>query len=250
MTHFEIIAKAFRHNTGRKFLDSGDHYGRHYEKPPIDLSDPIATLDVWRNDVSGSMETAAYLNAQCNVDREIQDRFDEWAALEENSEMSWFEAGETFATEVLGLTQFARNNTYNTENDLTQNYVWEVYGEEDGSRGDWLYNDDALMVVYAHTGCDVRGGYAYPLFLRSTTDYAIPVDMCVEYRILEARRDGEVIEDHGLDERWSNGYSSNPSYQLSNDIERVFKFTQTPTTVVVKLRSGEVALIYVSEPSW
>lgn len=248
MTNFEIIAKAFRHNTGKSFLDSGDHYGRHYEKPPIDPSDPIATLDVWGNDVCGSMETAAYLNARCNVDREIQDRFDEWVALEENSEMNWFEAGETFATEVLGLTQFAQDNTYNSENDLTQNYVWEVYGEE-GDKDDWLYNDDALMVVYAHTGCDVRGGYAYPLFLRSTTDYAIPVDMCVEYRILEARRDGEVIEDHGLDERWSNGYSSNPSYQLSNDIERVFKFTQTPTTVVVKLRSGEVALIYVSEPS-
>jgi hypothetical protein len=178
------------------------------------------------------------------VDFDLQKQFDEWVALEENSDLNWFEAGEKFATEVLSLTQLARDNTYNGENDLSQTYVWEVYSESDN--GDWIYNDDALMVVYAHTGCDVRGGYAYPLFLRCQGDYSIPMDLVAEFFITDARLNGEDLEDEAcrsLDEQWQCGYSSNPAYHMSKDIERVFSFTKTVNTVVVKLTSGEIVKI-------
>jgi hypothetical protein len=243
-TNFETIAKAFRHNTGASFLDSGSAYGRHHEKPPIAEKSPLVTIDIWRNEVNGCIETAHFLSETCEVDVDLQKQFEEWAGLEENSDLSWFEAGEKFATEVLGLTQEARDNTYNGENDLSQNYVWEVY--TDGESSDWIYADNALMLCYAHTGCDVRGGYAYPLFLRSCGEYAIPMDLSVEHYICEARLNGEVLEDNDcrdLDQQWQCGYSSNPSYQLSNDIERVFGFTKTNDTVVIKLKSGEIAKI-------
>lgn len=238
------IAKAFRHNTGKSFLDSGDHYGRHYEKPPITDETPLVSIDIWGTDVSATIDTARFLAETCEVDTELQNQFDKWVELEENSELNWFEAGETFATEVLGLTQLARDNTYNGENDLSQTYVWEVYADEDD--GDWIYNDDALMVVYAHTGCDVRGGYAYPLFLRCQGDYAIPMDLVAEFFITDARLNGEDLEDEAcrsLDEQWQCGYTSNPAYHMSKDIERVFEFTKTVNTVVVKLTSGEIVRI-------
>jgi hypothetical protein len=137
----------------------------------------------------------------------------------------------------------ARDNTYNGESDLSQCYVWEVYGE---NIADWVYDDDALMVVYAHTGCDVRGGYAYPLFLRCQGDYSIPMDLVAEFFIVDGRRDGEELdrdECQQLDEEWQCGYSSNPSYHMSKNIERVFGFTKTTNTVVVKLESGEIVKI-------
>lgn len=246
--NFETIAKAFRYNSGRSFLDSGDYYGRHHEKPPIAEERPMVTIDTWRNDeVNPTIEVAHFLAETCEVDFEIQYQFEEWAAQEENSELSWFEAGEKFATEVLGLNQYARDNTYNSENDLSQDYVWELYAEDD--KGDWIYSDDALYVVYAHTGCDVRGGYAYPLFLRCQGDYSIPVDLVAEFYISEGRLNGEELSDEecrSLDEEWQCGYSSNPSYQLSKSIERIFGFTKTVDSVVVKLKSGEIVKIHAS----
>lgn len=241
----ETIAKAFRHNTGKSFLDSGDFYGRHYEKPPITEETPMVSIETWGNsEISATIETASFLAETCEVDFKIQKQFEEWAAREENSELSWFEAGETFATEILGLKQLARDNTYNGENDLSQTYVWEVYGQDDD--GDWIYADDALMVVYAHTGCDVRGGYAYPLFLRHLGDYSIPVDLVAEFGILAGRRDGVELsrdECQELDEEWQCGYSSHPSYHMSKQIVRIFDFTKTVNTVVAKLKSGEIVKI-------
>jgi hypothetical protein len=247
MTTFETIAKAFRYNSGKSLYDSGDHYGRHYEKPPIDEKAPMVTIDIWRDEVNARIESALFLAETCEVDADLQKQFEEWAALEENSDLSWFEAGEQFATEVLGLTQKARDNTYNGENDLSQDYVWEVYSDNDNR--DWIYDEDALLVIYAHTGCDVRAGYSPPIFLRHQGDYTLPVDIVAEWYISKARLNGEELTDnecHQLDEQWQCGYSSNPSYQLSKDIERVFGFTKTDDSVVVKLESGEIIKIHAS----
>ncbi len=245
---FEAIAKAFRHNTGASMLDSGGAYGRHHEKPPIVEETPMVTINTWRNEISATIETAHFLSEACEVDFELQAQFDEWVALEENSDLSWFEAGQRFCEDVLGLHKQARDNTYNGENDLSQDYVWEVYTEEI-SPSDWIYADNALMVVYAHTGCDIRGGYAYPLFLRHQGDYAVPFDLTAEFYIIEGRLNGEEIDEEelrALDEQWQNGYTSNPTYQMSKDIERVFGFTKTPNSVVAKLESGEIVKIYAS----
>lgn len=243
----ETIAKAFRHNSGKSLLDSGDYYGRHYDKPPISEEQPLVRIDVYGNEPTATIETALFLAETCEVDFDIQEQFEAWAALEENSELSWFKAGKTFATEVLGLTQLARDNTYNNENDLSQNYVWEVYAADD--QGDWIYQDDALMVAYAHTGCDVRGGYAYPLFLRCQSDYSFPHDLTVEWRISEGTLNTKELsqeECQELDEKWLIGYTSNPTYQFSKDIEKVIEDSATIDSVAVKLKSGEIVKVYAS----
>jgi hypothetical protein len=99
----EKIAKAFRFNTGKSFLDSGDHYGRHYDKPPISEEQPLVRIDVYSNDVSVTIETALFLAETCEVDFDIQEQFEAWAALEENSELSWFEAGGNLCNRCVGI---------------------------------------------------------------------------------------------------------------------------------------------------
>jgi hypothetical protein len=246
---FETIAKAFRHNTGASFLDSGSAYGRHHEKPPISNNDPAISIYCYTNEVMPTIEVAHFLAEQTEVDFDIQSQFDEWVTRDENSELSWFEAGEQFATEVLGLTQRARDNTYNGENDLSQDYVWEIYSNNENN--DWIYDDDALLVIYAHTGCDVRGGYAYPLFLRSTTDYSIPVDLTAQFFAAEGRLNGVNLEQdelRELDEQWQCGYSSCPSYEFNKNVDRIFTFTKTTDSVVVKIKSGEIVKVVASLP--
>lgn len=243
---FDVFAKACRYNSGKHFLDSGDAYGRHWQKPAIQRKDSAAVIDVWRDEITGTIETAHFLAEHLDVDADTQAQFDEWS---EGQEGSWFELAEQFATEVLGLVQRARDNVYNTENDLTQVYIWEVYTPEDDGR-DWIYDDNALTVIFVHTGCDVRGGYSAPIFCRPRGEYSVPVDVCAQFYAVEARdEDGSEIEDpRALDEKWRCGYASYPASQLREDIERVFTFTKTDTTVCAKLRTGELVKIGVEAP--
>ena len=244
---------AFRENTGKALCDSGDAYGRHWQKAPIDPDAPVATLDLWRNSVSATISTWHLLNQTMEIDQELQARFEAWVALDENSDLNWFEAGEKFMEE-LGYSQEARDNTYNQENELSQVYVYEVWVSEDWNKHDWIYNNDGMVaVIYPHNGCDARGGYASPVFCKSKTDYSVPIDLCCGFLALEARRDGEDLSDvdrQALDEHWQVGYASHPSCELERDVERVFHFTlsKDKQTVCVKLKSGEVVKIAANPP--
>jgi hypothetical protein len=52
--------------------------------------------------------------------------------------------------------QLTRDNTYNSENDLSSELNLTVYGEE-GS--DWCWADDVYVAICVHKGGDVRGNY-------------------------------------------------------------------------------------------
>lgn len=88
------------------------------------------------------------------------------------------------------------------------------------NESDWVYADDALVVIYIHTGCDVRGGYGQPVFLRSSnSSYAMQaLDWCHQFYAVEgADEDGEALDDSELQsicEKWQNGYSAHAG-QLS-----------------------------------
>lgn len=43
----------------------------------------------------------------------------------------------------------------------------------DGDK-DWYYSDDVVIVLYVHTGADVRGGYSPPLFGKWTMECDLP----------------------------------------------------------------------------
>lgn len=234
-----MFMDACRYNSGRHFLDSGGAYGRHHEKPPIAADINPVKVEVWeRNgeyDISSTIETAHFLREHLDVDFDIQNQFKEWM---EDQEGDWFELGERFCREVLGLHSRFRDNVYNGENDLSQVYVWEIWSP--------LYADESLTVIYVHTGCDVRGGYSYPLFCRSSGEYAVPVDLCASYHVGDFRRwDGERYE---LDERWQAGYSSWPAGELRKDIERVFMNTVKQSSFIALLKCGAICEIHAEMP--
>lgn len=241
---FEVFASACRYNSGKHFLDSGDNYGRHYEKPPIaEDCNPVA-VDIWKRngsnpDISATIETAHFLAAHYEVDEDFQARFENWQADEDGD---WFSLAQTFC-ESNGLVSRARDNIYNGENDLSQVYIWEVWTDKEDESPEWIYSESPLVVIHVHTGCDVRGGHSRPIFCRPRGEYAVAVDHVAGYRITESHFDTD-----GLDDRWQVGYSSWPAGEVRRDVERVFTHTIKGDSFIAKLKSGEVVRIAAEMP--
>ena len=278
-SNLQWFLDACRENTGSHFLDSGSAYGRHHEAPPIPEDIPVAIFESHGDSIwGGTLETAHFLADRFEVDTEVQEAFDTWSSSEEAEGLSWFEAVPVFMGQNCpgyndpcheveegedpsssDWQNPARDNVYNQENDLSQVFVYEVWVDENNfwnqSHVDWIYADSSasLTVFYIHTGCDVRGGYGKPLFCRTQSDYTAPLDLCAEYGIVKARRNGEEISQDSLwelCENWSSGYSSYPFGQLEDDVLRWFTFTMSPdkTSCCALLKSGEVVKIGVSAP--
>lgn len=244
-TTFDILATACRYNSGRSILDSGDHYGRHHEKPPIAEDRPAAIFDVWRDTVDGgTIETAHYLAERCEHLDELQDEFEVFA---EEHNGTWFDAGSEFMEER-GYHCHTRDNVYNGENDLTQVFIWEVWTPNE-DESDWVWADGAVLVVYLHTGCDVRGGYSFPVFLSHNGEYAAPLDFVCQYAIVEARGLDDD-ECRAIDERWQCGYASHPFSEVSRSVKRWFPATLSPdkTTICAVLDNGCAVKVAVSTP--
>ena len=225
------ILSACRENTGEHFLDSGGDNGRHWQKPPIHEEDPVVS---WcPNTKTATLHTGPFLTgwAKDGVAADIHKEFDSFCEtregeggislgpMAEDVRGSWFELAAEFM-ESKGYYQLGRDNTYNSETDLDQCFIWEVWHKEDASR-DWVYADDlTVTVLFIHTGCDVRGGYSSPLFIRPEGDYSVPSELGVEF----LDEDGEV-------DRFTNGYTAIPSSSFFDEV-RVFPWLSTQETIV------------------
>ena len=136
---------------------------------------------------------------------------------------------------------------------MSSDFVWELWTEND-YESDWIYCDveTSVYVVYDHMGGDPRGNYAGPRFLRSTSsDYSIPVDFTAFFYISEGIGNGGELDHEGcssLDEEWQNGYSSNPFYQMENDVHRFIYVSDDKTYCWALLKSGEIVKIHGSTP--
>jgi hypothetical protein len=54
--------------------------------------------------------------------------------------------------------QQARDNTYNSEQDLSSQFVFSIFTPEDCA--DWCWSDNVFVSVETHLGGDVRGNYS------------------------------------------------------------------------------------------
>jgi len=181
-----------------------------------------------------------YINAERLIDEgstplpELQEQFEEFSASNPDSG-TYFEDEEEFMT-GLGYKSLARNNTYNSENDLDANVVWQVWGHPEYDGRDWIYaNSDTaddglplLVSTFAFNHGDPRGGYTAPLFRTgefSDGEYSIPADTVVGYyfsakRKGDARAEAEAAELNDKGE-YRVGFYPNPSYHLESDFEVV-----------------------------
>ena len=235
---------AVREDTGRHMLDSGGHYGRHHEQPAVAVEAPAVVWDKWE-DCPATIETAHFLSEAFTMRDDLNTQFDEWQGEQEGS---WFELGDQFMRE-LGYVQHTRGNVCNDENDLSQVYVYEVWGPKDGDDkgGDWYWIDDPIVVLYVHTGCDIRGGYTRPYICEPNGDCAIPFDTSASYYI----EDSNTLNDdarRSIDEEWECGYSGYPFGQVRDRVKRWFPWTFTKSSRVALLDTGDVVRIMATMP--
>lgn len=138
-----------------------------------------------------------------------------WATEHEDALCRWF-ARLTHQRYVHVL----RDNTYNSENDFSANFVFSVFAPEDCA--DWVWSDDVFIVVEAHLGGDVRGNYGPARVYRVNNVaesgfldwvcgwYASPVDTASP-DCLAKQEDATLSR---INERLCIGYSSNPTSEL------------------------------------
>ena len=222
---FERAVKFARYNSGRHFLDSGDSYGRHHEKP-APTPGPVAE--------GGCISTCRLLAEHFDENEALDAEFQTFVAEREGS---WFDNEDEFLTS-LGYVVAARDNTYNGENDLSQDFVWCVWRHRDAEdRGDWIWDATKgdtvesesgrelpayITTIFVHTGCDIRGGYSPPIFGAFDGEVALP-DLTVGWYLSaedEADEDAEAVAAEWNDRgEFSVGYSSNPRYSLESKAE-------------------------------
>ena len=112
----------------------------------------------------GAVISVTHLLAEFAEIHPLHKQFYKFANRPENEREPWFELGQSFMRER-GFKESCRDNTCNGDNDFDQEFVYEIWAPEYSDSSDYLYDDNAVVLIYAHTGCDVRGGYASPMIV-------------------------------------------------------------------------------------
>jgi hypothetical protein len=123
--------------------------------------------------------------------------------------------------------QLTRDNTYNSENDLSSELNITIYGADENC--DWCWADDIYVALSVHLGGDVRGNYGGVRIYRadSLADTGF-LDWTLGWHVETAELSGVDQDDLGkkhlegltwavddnLTERCSPGYANLPSSEL------------------------------------
>jgi len=168
-----------------------------------------------------SLDTASHLEASLGVPLELPEHLnaDGWATEQEEALCRWFAR--------LTHQQYehvTRDNTYNSENDFSSNFVFSVFAPVD--RSEWLYCDDVFIVVETHLGGDVRGNYgSFQVFRVDNVAESGFLDWTLGWWAEPINPDAvdhlAKLEDQELqraNEEMGVGWSSHPSSHLINDL--------------------------------
>ena len=269
---------ACRENTGRQICDSGGAYGRWHEKEEIDPESPLCSMEFYgwsedgtpeegrygpRGEISTTLHAGAFLDEVGEIDRELQAKFESFAANRDDPREPWEDALQAFMEEEYpGWECASRGNTYNEESDLDQCFTWWVFVNPE-EVSDWIFADDGeyVTILRMHTGCDVRGGYGRPLFVterfsKGGEGYPIPIDHVCEWYFQPVEPEPEETsllpgmpepDDAGeiFSERWNGsgygtrGYSGYPTGEAMKFITRCFPDTYHDGAVDVEVTFRE-----------
>jgi hypothetical protein len=196
----DIVIEMLKENTGRGIGDSGDAYGRNWQRnAKKEFPDrPVvrASFSAWRKQGEAapggaephlSISLYHWMTGRLQFDAEMQQRLDTFAASE-GEDMNYLELQEQFAQREFEAGNYAREpntvNTYNNPNgwdcDQVLQYI-EVY-TEDGC-------EPSHLIVSVHGGCDVRGGYTAPKCFQLRREYSI----CLEGARVNCLSAGEMF---------------------------------------------------------
>jgi hypothetical protein len=177
-----------RENTGRHALDSGDFYGRNWERNAgLTLRDfrarPEAQVRAYCETATGDpaldaelakrgvielrVDAFHWLRRHVRYDAKMNSAFHRWAR---DREGPWIALMCEWAEDVRGGAglygegQPWSYNSYESEPRVLSQVIQFVLWEENGAR------EDAYVLLQIHGGCDVRGGYTAPKAFRTTED--------------------------------------------------------------------------------
>jgi hypothetical protein len=168
-----VVAGMLIENTGTHFLDSGGTAGRAWQVNQSKVSDStggectqLDALNYFKAQprsewgYSGewvSINLFHWLTEQLEYDPVLTESFRSCDCGDDSAETRL----EAFAT-ANRLRLACHDNTYNRENNLSQDIIYAAFTGVDDAEG---YDDDNYLAVSIHNGADARGGYTdYQIF--------------------------------------------------------------------------------------
>lgn len=208
-----------RENTGVHMCDSGGENGRKWQQPQ---ETQALTLSKWGDDeLEASISLAHFLDSTMEINQELTSEFYDFADLPDKKELSWFTLIDEFMELKMDwLPEQKHFNSYNDENDLSQDYMAHVFSES----LDWYYDENAIYFLQTHNGADARGGYSKPVICKQNNTES-NLDWLVGWDLIEG-------EDEDIDfNEFHIGYHSSPTYQLNEIIKEVLEIDGQQTTI-------------------
>lgn len=199
------LAKMLTENTGRAMCDSGDHYGRNWqrnaEKTIKDfMAEPSVTLEVPEkvcnlSDISYTISLFHFLKNQLELDdlcKEFNRRNKRAEDMNAENLTGTGEKVEVWLKKHHEVKVHYCENSYNRESNLSQ--VIQYTGV--------TIDGEGYIVLQIHGGCDVRGGYTYGRLFKVVNE------TCFEQPLLESEDVMVNVEKpDGIQLRCSNSYN-------------------------------------------
>lgn len=168
----DAIIEMLMENTGRAMCDSGDHYGRQWERNQKQGVDAIKNAPAFSvesfNEHEGSIRctTYHYLTKHLDVTPVSEELQRDWAEFAKKSEYdytSWLTIMKDFldTRDDLSYNDSSVINTYNFENIIDQVLQYRIFFKHKEKK-----DDECYILLQIHNGCDVRGGYTAPRVFR------------------------------------------------------------------------------------
>lgn len=227
-------SQVVRQNTGTHCMDSGGESGRHWQQPlptkPISLE--FHERDNKIIEVSGVISLSHFLDATTEIDQDLT----EWLRKESGESLS--EYAELLADHLgVGVNVLSiADNTYNHENDLSQDFQWVIVGDSEN----WIDDiDSCWAIVSTHNGADIRGGYSDPVVCKMVDVEGINFfNLCVSVQ-LKGIGDFEGCDLEEANEKLEIGYSDCPLEQLRKMVSSYKSVDTEKGEFVAELVTGE-----------
>lgn len=176
MTTKELIYSMLIENTGKALCDSGDAYGRNWQR-----NQGKTIEDFEREPEEHIIWDGNYLDRRVSVFHYLSQLETDWICDYFNS----MPCKDWDCEEVYGVSE-AQWNWLNSKCEVKVNHSFNTYNRDSDLsqilQGSWLtINDEQYLLIQIHGGCDARGGYTDAKLFRPREEYYIH-EYLMEYK--------------------------------------------------------------------